>query len=56
MGLGEHPGRAGVGQGGGPGQGAGFAGQDLQVVVQLQVLGGRIPVNVATVGLRMCRL
>ena len=39
MGRGEHPGRAGVGQGGGPGQGAGFAGQDLQVVVQLQVLG-----------------
>ena len=38
MGAGEHPGRAGLGQRRRPGQRAGLADQDLQVVIQLQVL------------------
>ena len=35
---GEHPGRAGLGQGGRTGQRTGFALQDLEVVVQVQRL------------------
>src|SRR2546430_5898192 len=38
MRAGEHPGRAGLGQGRRPRQRAGLADEDLQVVIQLQVL------------------